>query len=187
MKKRLVLPLAFSLLCLMAAVLAYLYFSGKEYVLRIPQNQIDAKMREKFPLSKSYLLLLRITLENPRLVLQENSDRIHVGLDAVLNITLEGNARPLSGSVDVSGSLRYAHEQGAFYLVSPTIEQASIAGIPEKFIERVNSTISVLLSEYYATHPVYTLNTADIKQAGAKMVLKNVKVENSELVITLGI
>jgi len=36
---------------------AYFYFSGKEYILRIPENEIQQKMAEKLPLTKAYLFI----------------------------------------------------------------------------------------------------------------------------------
>ena len=61
---------------LIAGFGAYLYFSGKEYVVRIPESDLQAKLEEKLPLTKTYLLFFELTLENPRIRLQNGSKRV---------------------------------------------------------------------------------------------------------------
>ncbi len=43
------------------------------------------------------------------------------------------------------------------------------------------------MAKYYEENPIYTLRVTDAKQAAARMVLKDVIIENKELVVTLGI
>ncbi len=59
--------------------------------------------------------------------------------------------------------------------------------MPEKYTDKVNKALTKALASYYATHPIYTLKTTDTKQAAVKLVLKDVYIENKELVIKLGI
>jgi len=172
---------------LIAAAGAYFYFSGKEYVLKIPENEIQEKMAEKLPLTKSYLFIFQVTLDNPRVDLENGSERINAGLDVILNIKLSEEKLPLGGSIDVSGGIKYSPDEGAFYLANPIIEHFSIQGIPDKYIGKVTTVLGKALADYYVTHPVYKLKSGDAKQAAAKLVLKNVIVENEELVVTLGI
>jgi hypothetical protein len=159
---------------------------GKEYVFKIPQSRLQAKMDETLPITKSYSIF-KITLVNPRVTLKEGGDRIHVGLDVSLHVSFDHDLPSLNGSVDISGNIRYDNAQGAFYLVSPTVEKIGIAGIPDKRFDRVNAALSKILDAYYLRHPVYTLDTRNIKQAALKMVLKSVMVKNAELVVVLGI
>jgi Protein of unknown function (DUF1439) len=165
----------------------YFYVSSKEYVVRIPEKQLQEKLQEKLPISKSYFFIFQVTLDNPRVELTNGNDRINAGLDVVLNIKLGGEEKPLGGSLDASGSIRYEPESGQFYLTDPNIEQFSIQGIPEKHISKATTVMEQALTEYYASHPIYTLKVGDIKQAAAKLVLKSVLVENKELVVVLGI
>ncbi|MDR1888181.1 MAG: DUF1439 domain-containing protein [Zoogloeaceae bacterium] len=180
-KKRLliVIPL-FALL--VATLSACLSLSENGYVLRIQQDQIQAKINEKFPVTKP-LLIFSITFENPRVTLKEGSDRIYMTLDVIANIP---RLHQQNASIGVSSSIRYDTGQGAFYLVSPVIEQINAGGIPEKYIDDVGFALSILLDEYYATHPIYVLDTSKFKQSVAKMTLKSISVEDTELVIRFG-
>ena len=165
----------------------YCYFSGKEYVVRLTEGQIREKLEERLPLSKSYLFIIRVTLSNPRVVLENGTSRVNAGLDVLFNITINDNPKPIGGTVDVSGGVRYVAEEGQFFLVNPVIESLKVQGVAEEYTNKVNKALTLALTEYYESHPIYTLSTVDAKQVAARMILKSVIVENEELVVTLGI
>ncbi|MCP4978453.1 MAG: DUF1439 domain-containing protein [Maribacter sp.] len=165
----------------------YFYFSGKEYVVRITESDIRQKLDEKLPITKTYLFIIQVTLENPRVNLINGSNRVNAGLDVIFNITIGKNPKPLGGTVDASGGINYVPEKGEFYLTNPIIEDFEIQGIPSKYMDKVNEALTKALAEYYSKNPFYTLRATDAKQAAARMVLKNVIVEDKELVVTLGI
>jgi len=165
----------------------YYYFSGKEYVVRLSESDIQGKLEEKLPLTKTYLFIIQVTLNNPRVNLKNGSSKVGAGLDVVFNITLNKNPKPFGGTVDVSGGVRYLSEKGQFFLTNPVIESLTVQGIDPKYTNKANKALTKALAEYYKNHPIYTLRVTDVKQAAARMVLKDVIVKNQELVITLGI
>jgi len=173
-------------LLIMATAAAYFYLSGKEYVIRIPEIQIQHKLSDKLPITKTYWLIFSVTLDNPRVDLIEENGRVKAGLDITLNIKIGKLKQPLEGSVDASGQLKYEPTNGQFYLADLVIERLDLQGVPDKHINKVSKAVSKALSEYYSTHPVYTLKSSDVKQAAAKLVLKNIIVDRDELVVTLG-
>ena len=166
---------------------AYVYFAGKEYVYRFSESQIQESLQEKLPLTNTYFFIIQVSLKNPRVQLENGSNRVNAGLDVEFNITVNNNPNPLGGSVDASGGIRYVSEEGQFLLTDPVIERMSVQGISQEYLEKANSARTKALADYYSKHPIYTLSTLDAKQTAARMVLKNVVVENRELVITLGI
>ncbi len=184
MKKALVLLMA---VVVLAAAGTYFYFSGKEYVYQISEHELQQKLDEKLPLTGVYYFLIEVTLDHPRVGLMEGSDRIKAGLDIVLNIKLGSQAQPMGGSIDVTSGIRYAADQGQFFLADPVIEQLTIQGIPDAYTQQVSTAVTKAITEYYADHPVYALNAGDAGQAAARLVLKKVVVENKKLVITLGL
>ncbi len=184
MKKAIILVLVI-LITLLAG--SYLYFSGKEYVIRLSEFDIQAKLEEKLPLSKTYLFIIQVTLNNPRVILENGSSKVTAGLDVIINIRLNNNPEHLGGSVDVSGGVVYLAEKGQFFLTDPVVESLTIQGLSPKYSDKVSIALTKALAEYYKRNPIYTLKATDIKQAAARLVLKDVIVENQELVITLGI
>lgn len=180
---------AIAAVVILIAVVAgtYYYFSGKEYVVRLSEPEITEKLEEKLPLTKTYLFVIQVTLDNPRVHLENGSKRVNAGLDVVFNITLNKNPKPIGGKVDASGGILYLAEKGQFFLTNPVVENLQVQGIPAEYTNKLNTALTKALAEYYKKRPIYTLRVTDAKQAVARMVLKDVIVENRELVITLGI
>ena len=166
---------------------AFVYFSGKEYSFRFTEQQLQEKLAAKLPFKKSYLLIFQVTLDNPRVMLRDGSDRVEAGFDVQLNIKVGEEPKPLGGSIDASGVPIYVPEEGAFYLSDPKIEALEVQGIPSEYASKAKDALTQALARYYAERPIYTLNTTSIKQSAARLVLKSVIVENGELVVTLGL
>ena len=165
----------------------YLYFNDREFVVTIPEETIREKLNERLPLSKRYLFIFDVSLDNPRLGLDSENNRIAIGLDLLLNIRVNGNDKPLGGSVDVSGTIKYVPEEGAFYLNGPIIENLSIDGLPEKYTSKASTVVEKALISFYSSRPIYTLKSSDVKHVTAKMILKNLVVKEKNIVLTLGI
>lgn len=165
----------------------YFYFAGKEYTIRLTEAQIQSKLENKMPLSKSVFFIFKVTLDNPRVKLENGSSRINAGMDVLLNITVNKQPIPLGGSIDVSGGIKYNPETAQFFLTDPVIENLKVQGLPEKHTNKANKALSKVLTEFYKKNPIYTLKAKDAKKAAAKLLLKNIVVKNKELVVTLGI
>ena len=183
MKKWLI---ALFVLLLLAAAGAYYHFSGKEYVFRFTEAQLQQKLAEKMPFTKSYLII-EVTLENPRVSLADGSGRIGAGMDIVLNVRIGNEPKPLGGTIDVTGGLAYNSADGEFFLTDPVIERLEVQGIPDKHLQKATDAITKVVAQYYETHPVYTLSSMDAKQVAAWMVLKDVVISDHTLIVTLGI
>jgi hypothetical protein len=166
---------------------AYLYFSGKEYVIYITELQIKEKISEKLPRTKTYLLFFETTLDNPRIELENESNRINGGLDINIGVNVDGEDRKFGGSLDISGGLRYVTGVGDFYLTNPIIENISVQGVPDKYEAPVLKVLTTAISEHFEKNPVYSLRSLDPKQAAAKIILKSIVVKDKQIIVTMGI
>lgn len=90
-------------------------------------------------------------------------------------------------SVDLSGGVLYAANQGSFYLTNIEVEQLSIQGVSQEYTDRVPNLVDAALTDYCSSHLAYRLENGDFKQVAATLLLKDVIVENNELIVTLGI
>lgn len=174
---------------LVTALLAaglYVFGAGEmTHVIRLSESQIQEKLDARMPFSKSVLFIFKITLANPQVRLKEQEPHVHLGLDVLMQLGDDG--KPLGGRIEAAGAIRYDSAQGAFFLVDPVVERVAVQGIPERYTDKVNAALSVALAAYWAQRPIYTLSTLNGKQAAARLVLRNVAVENGELVVTLGL
>ena len=172
---------------MIAAIGAYLYLQDKEFTFRFTEAELQETLALRLPISKTYLFIFEVVLDEPRLSLVEGSNRVNAGLDVTLNIYINDNPLPLGGAVDVSGGVRYDAAEGQFFLTDPIIENLAVQGIPARYTDQVNSVLTKALGEFYEERPIYTLDDANMKTAAARLVLKNVVVENKVLVVTLGL
>lgn len=166
---------------------AYYYFAVKEYVVRISESNIQGKLEKKLLLTKTYFFIIEITLNNPRVHLENGSNRVAAGLDVEFNIKINNNSKPLGGKVDASEGVLHLSDKGQFFLTDPLIEDLTVQGIAPDYTDKANKALTKALTEYYKKNPIYTLRVTDAKQMAARMVLKDVIIENKELLVTLGI
>ena len=120
----------------------YAYFKGRRYVYTFTEAQIRTKLDERLPFTRSYFKIFEVKLENPRIDLEEGSDRIHAGMDVRFNIRNVVEEKDLGGSVDASGSLRYVPETGEFFLTKPVVHRLRIDGLPEKYTDKATMIVT---------------------------------------------
>lgn len=114
-------------------------------------------------------------------------ERVRAGSDVAVRAGLGRREVSIPGSVDVSGGIRFQAETGEFFLTDAVVEQLTVPGVPEQHAPRVAEAIARALRVYYDRHPVYTLQATDIRQATARLLLKDVRVADQHLVVTLGV
>lgn len=108
-------------------------------------------------------------------------------MDVLFNMTSNKNRQLIGATVDISGEVLYLAAMGQFFFTDPVIESLTIQGLAPKYTNTLNKALTKVLAEYYKTNPIYTLHMTDTKQAVIKMILKNVVVENQELVVSFGV
>jgi Protein of unknown function (DUF1439) len=166
---------------------AYFYFHGKTYEVRLTEAELRDKIESHFPITKSYLLLFEVTLQPPRIALHDGSERVALGIDAVLNVYVDKEKRPLGGGIDVESAIRYESGTGQFFLTDPEITHLDVQGIPEKYVTKVREFMRTELGKQFARYPVYTLHFDNAKTATARLILRRVQIDHGVLVLTLGI
>jgi hypothetical protein len=183
--KRTLLAIALVLAVLLGGT--FVYFKGKRYAVVITQAQIDAGLSERFPATKRHLLIFSITYSNPKVTLLEGSDRIQVGVDATLNIRINGEPKELGGGATVTSAIRYDGERHEFFLDDAVFDRLEIQGVPDKWLQQVTDFASKTAKESIETRPVYRLEAKDSKTAAAKLLLKGIEIHDQAIHVILGI
>lgn len=159
--------------------------SREGIVIDISQKQLQEKLDARFPISKRYLMLLELTLSDPRVALREGSDRIGFGVSATTNVRV--NREDLAGTAHVTAGVQYKPEEGALLLVDPEVETLTISLLPEEYEDEVMAAATVAAKEFLNDYEVYRLDQSDYKQALAGLLIKDVAVRGGALRITLGL
>lgn len=176
-----------SLALLAAAGLIIFLLLGKSYTIVLTEAEIQTKLDAAFPITRSYLGGVEVTLSNPRAVLPEGSNRIIFTLTASVNLSLGKKKRTLHGTATVASGLRYDSKEHAFYLNEPKLEALEIQGIPVTHTKLVNKAASAVAKRHIESLRIYTLRRDELKQAAARVVLKELVARDGQLIIKLGI
>jgi len=171
---------------LFLVIAGFIFLKGKTHDIVITQDQLEEKLSEKFPITKKHLLLLHLTYENPELTLLPDN-KVRIGMDAAVNFSLDGEGEALDGGVTALTELRYDHEQQALYLDNAKIERLDIEGVPNKWEEKVMTLTTEVINLYLKNNPVYELKHRNKKESAAKMLLKDFKVRDQSIVVTVGL
>ena len=173
---------------LLAALIAlFVYFKGKRYEIIVPQAKIDSALSEKFPATEDFLFIFNLTYSNPQVTLLQNDNRVQVGLDASLDIKIDGELESLGGGATVTAGLRYDQETQEFFLDNAEIERLEIQGVPDEWLEKVTKFASTAARNFVESGPVYSLEARDAKTTTAKLLLKDFEVREQAIHVTLGL
>lgn len=199
--------------CVLALAIAgsTFFFSGRRYDYTITQSRIDGALQERFPVSKTYYMIFKVTYSNPKVRLLPETNRIEVGLDAEMEIKLPAKSVKLVSSAIATTGITYHDDTHQFFLSDPEITKLSFQGIPQSGVDaagdlarttaekldslgitreriaRATKSATALALDHLQQYPVYTLTARDAKTAAAKMILKKVEVRDSEVHVTLGL
>lgn len=162
-----------------------IYLSQRTYTIVIPQEQLQASLEDRFPITKTYFFLFTFQYANPRVILEEDFNRIQAGLDA--EVSIQGSNKPFKGTVLVSGVPFYVRSQGKFIISDARVEKFSVEGVPQAYSGNINQMATVLLREYLDQQPLYQLNQTDLRQSFLKLTLKSIEVKDGNLVAKMEI
>ncbi len=171
------------------AVMAGLLFScsSMTYDVRITNADINARLAAKFPITRTYFRLLEVSFSNPKVVLQEATDKITFSFDVAVAGNAQDQPALLQGSITATSGIRFNNKNGSFYLTDFVIDRVSVPGLAQHQSHAMREKMSAALREYLFRVPVYTLQADQVKTAAEKLMLKNVGISDGVLVVTLGL
>lgn len=184
MKRAMILA---GLAALLLAAATVWWLKGRSLEVRVTEPQLRAQLAERFPVERTVLLLLRWRLADPSLEFLPQRQRVAVGIDARLNLKLEGGRSDLGGRIELETGVRYDEARGALFLVDPVITRLVIDGLPERHAQRATDSVRELLAEIFSQKPVYTLDRTDLKQGSARLLLRELRIEDDAVVVRLGL
>lgn len=151
------------------------------YVVEMTQEQLQVMLAKGFPLKRE-VAFATLTFDQPRLVLEQGSNRL--GLALTLLAEMPGQ-RPARGSGMIDGELEYHADTGEFHLRNPSVKSLSFDGLAPQY----NALLQGVVAEYAAqTLPIvvlYRLDESEMRQAMARRMLKSVQVKDGKVLAEL--
>jgi Protein of unknown function (DUF1439) len=169
-----------TLLCMMAgcALLAgcgYGFSDGK-LTMDFSPLQLQNAIAPKFPVENCPTPITCIKLQNPKVTLPENSDRIQLNFDAVVTLLQQ----PITGTAVVSAKPRYQNTSGEVFLDNTLIQDIQMPGVSANVTKAITQYGSALAQLTLERTPIYSFKNASAEKI-AKMGIADVKVVDGKL------
>jgi Protein of unknown function (DUF1439) len=166
------------LLIALAALLTscgYGYSDGK-LTLDFSAAQIQSAIAPKFPQESCPTPVTCIKLQNPKVSLAENSDRITMAFDTSLTLLQQ----PITGTSVVSSKPRYQSTTGEIFLDDTKIQDLKLQGISSNVANSIMQYGSVLAQAALQRTPIYSFKSGQAEKI-TKMGIADVKVVDGKL------
>ena len=146
----------------------------------LTQPQLQARIAPRFPVTVSRSVAT-VSLENPKVLLLEGSDRIGIELDARVRFPL---GKPLAGTAAITGELGYEPSAGAFLFRNPRVDKLDLAGIRPEHDEPARKAAEAVAVATLNAIPLYELNHS-MTEFAASVMLRDVTVRNGALHVSV--
>ena len=176
--KKAQLLLIISLLVLFSGCIKKLDTNG--LTLQIEESELN-KSSNKFPIKKSFVIA-NVQIQQPHIFIKENTNKIAAKLDVEFAAIFLPKT---NGILEISGNPYFNKEDSAIYLKDVEIEKLELTNtnIDKTFTNTLLSSFAPVVDEIFKTIPIYKIKKDSFKGS----FVKDIKIENSELLVTFGL
>lgn len=151
--------------------------------IELPLDKLQAGMDRRFPLNNRVLELFEVQLTRPQLVLQPDTERIALTMDA--SVAPPFMRQAWTGSMAMSGRLYVDATRGAVFMGEPRVDRFVIDGIDETRQRQMSKVANVLVDQLIRDTPVYRFRPEDLRYAGVQFVPTRIATTGDALVVTV--
>ena len=170
-KKNLFLKTLFLMLIMMFGVISCDFLANK--TIRVPKSVIESKAREKFPITKNFLVG-KITVKNPKISFKDNRIYIETDYDASLL------ANRSEGVIGLNSEIKFDQKTSQLYLVDLQVDKILDKNGKDMISTPAAKSLKALVSNYLETNPVYKYDQEGKKK---KVKVKNMFIKNGKLFV----
>ncbi len=148
--------------------------------MKIDDEQLN-KPSSKFPIKRDFILA-NVEINQPNIFIKDGENRISAKLDINLSTIFMNKS---TGKFEVSGVPYFKKENSSIYLNDVAIENIDFtdAQIDKNILNSLTSNIKPILDSIFKQIPIYTIKEDSFKGS----FVKDVKIKDSELLITFGL
>jgi Protein of unknown function (DUF1439) len=151
-------------------------FSDGKLTMDFSPLQIQNAITPKFPVENCPTPITCIKLQNPKVTLPDNSDRIQLNFDAVVTLLQQ----PITGTAVVSAKPRYQSSSGEVFLDNTLFQDIQMPGVSANVTKAITQYGSALAQLTLERTPIYSFKNASAEKI-AKMGIADVKVVDGKL------
>jgi len=130
-----------------------------------PRQALQTAIATQFPHQMRYLQMFEVTLSNPHLSLNPDSNRLLTTVDIQIDSQLLLK-KPVAGSLSMSSALKYDAATRAVRLDAPMVEKIDITGVPAQFAPQLNAVGNAAAEQILKNYPIYTFKPEQLEMDG---------------------
>ena len=164
------LKTALLMLIMMFGVISCDFLANK--TIRVPKSVIEAKTKEKFPITKNFLVG-KITVKNPKISFKDN--RIYLTTDYDASLLADRS----EGVIELNSEIKFDEKTEQLYLVDMQVERILDKNGKDVVTTPAARSMKAIITNYLETNPVYKYEQDDKK----KVKVKNMFIKNGKLFV----
>ena len=148
--------------------------------LNVPQSELNTKS-SKFPIKKNFVFA-NVNIEQPKIFIKEGQDRLSAKIDLSLSALFIPKSK---GVFEISGVPYFNKEKSAIFLEDVNIEDLTFTDLVlnKNFTKNLITNMTPIIDQIFSNIPIYEIDKSSFKGS----FVKDVKIENSELLVTFGL
>lgn len=148
----------------------------------LPVDKLQASLAGKLPANTRYLELLDVSVTNPRVRLDAQSNRVAVTVDTVVTPVFGGNV--LRGSLGMSGVLAIDAVRHALIVQQPRMDELTIEGMDSKVTGQLAMIGGQLAARVLEDVPLYVFAPEQFRRVGVQFFPTRIRTTSQALVVT---
>lgn len=158
------------MLIMMFGIISCDFLANK--TIRVPKSVIEAKTKEKFPITKNFLVG-KITVKNPKISFKDN--RIYLTTDYDASLLADRS----EGVIELNSEIKFDEKTEQLYLVDMQVERILDKNGKDVVTTPAARSMKAIITNYLETNPVYKYEQDDKK----KVKVKNMFIKNGKLFV----
>lgn len=126
--------------------------------------ELQSAVDKKFPTTLRYGELVSVQLSNPRLVLDQATNRVTTQMDAAMSNTILP-APPVNGTMSLNSGVKYDATRRAVLLDNPTVQDVQVQGMSQ-YTQQLNAIGAVVAQQVLKDYPLYTFKPDELRFNG---------------------
>lgn len=171
-------------LLLLLPVVALLIAVRVGFRLRVPPRPLEALLARKFPITRPLKPAGEVTLAHPRLEVASEADRLGIGADVA--VSAFGGQAAVSGTVLLSGEVRFRPEDGSVFVDRCRVDCLEVAGLPSALTKLVGEVVGIAARELLDDRAVYRLREEDARLGALRSLVRDLGVRGGRIELSVG-
>ena len=148
--------------------------------LQIQESELN-DFSQKFPINQDFVFAF-VQLEKPYIHIKNGTNRLSATINTNFSTVFLPNSR---GTFSLTGTPYFDKEKSAIFLKDIRIEELKFTNldIDKNFVNTLVSNTKPVIDDIFNTIPIYEVDKSSFKGS----LMKDIKIEDSQLLVTFGL